>query len=1183
MAELRSLARPFRSAATGWRSTGARPRGMLLLLLAAAATVAVVLPPGTIGAQTYEVLHGFSPERGDPNSLLVATDGNIYGTSFSGGRFGLGSVFVLTPNGGEFEFSTLWEFSGLDGAGPMGRLVRDTDGTLYGTTQTGGSVDQTIFGPGYGTVFRIDPSGSLTTLYRFSGDDGGFPAAGLVAGGDGLFYGTTRGRVGTPDAYGTIFSIDSLGQLTTLHRFSGIDGDGPFGLTLGTDLDFYGTTRDGGVSGYGSVFRIDSAGMLESLYSFPGRGSADAPPFGSSLSGGLVQGHDGAFYGTTEYGGTGLAGVVFRVDVSVSPVLVSVVYAFRIGADPLVGAGGHPSGLIVGGDDKLYGTTSRGGSSDYGTVFQIDTSGSLETVRSFSESDGGIPVVLAPGSGVDVFGATTSENGQVASGHGTIFRIDGSGSLATLYSFPDNDGHGPWAGLIQASDGDFYGTTSGFLANSNLSRGTVFRMSTSGSLTTLHSFVPGEGDHPEAGLVQGNDGKFYGTTRDGGVDGIGTVYRVDSDGLMETLYSFRAGAGGNPMSGLAKDGDGWFYGTTADFTYPADGVGTIFRIDAGGAHTTLHAFDYGIDGRQPVAGLIRGADGALLGTTIAGAGDQGESFGGTVFRLDASGLLTTLHRFDFEGDDGWSPRGELVQDTDGNLYGTTSGWRFGPVDYGTVFRIDTSGSLTTLHWFTGDDGARPSAGLIQGSDGAFYGTTLGLGGLANDIGDGNEIGADIHGTVFRIDSFGNLTTLHWFDGADGENPSSRLVQGSDRNFYGTTRAGGPYGAGVVFRVTVPGLTPVGSDVTVVNGDVTTTFSNVSSGGTTTAIPIDPETAGVLPAGGYSLSDLGIAYEISTTSVISGDITIGFVVPGSVDEVTFNSLRVLHGEGGSLIDRTYFSEEGCTPAPGSPCPAPNFATRTIYARVSSLSPFVLATVSNPFVQAIVVPADPVVIAASINVQGSFTDPGTHAAVWSWEDGTTSAGTISESAGHGTVTGSHVYTAAGVYRVTLTVTDSGGSSGQRVSPYLVIYDPAAGFVTGGGWVNSPAGAYAANPTLTGQANFGFVSKYKKNVTSPTGETEFHFSDINFHGSSHDWLVITGAKAQVQGSGTINNAGNFAFKLTVIDGQVAGGGGTDKFRIKIWDKTNGNAIVYDNQMGAPDTANPTTVIGGGSIVIH
>ncbi len=175
--------------------------------------------------------------------------------------------------------------------------------------------------------------------------------------------------------------------------------------------------------------------------------------------------------------------------------------------------------------------------------------------------------------------------------------------------------------------------------------------------------------------------------------------------------------------------------------------------------------------------------------------------------------------------------------------------------------------------------------------------------------------------------------------------TTQSISVSTSGGYTVTATNGA-GCSATSAVTNVSVTPTGSDVSVVNGDVTTTFSNVSSGGTTTVVPIDPETAGTLPTGGYSVSDLGIAYEISTTAAISGDIILGFVVPGSVDEVTLNSLRVLHGEGGSLVDRTYFSIEGCAPAPASPCPAPDFATRTIYARVSSLSPFMLATVPTP---------------------------------------------------------------------------------------------------------------------------------------------------------------------------------------------------------------------------------------------
>jgi hypothetical protein len=173
-------------------------------------------------------------------------------------------------------------------------------------------------------------------------------------------------------------------------------------------------------------------------------------------------------------------------------------------------------------------------------------------------------------------------------------------------------------------------------------------------------------------------------------------------------------------------------------------------------------------------------------------------------------------------------------------------------------------------------------------------------------------------------------------------------------------------------------------------------------------------------------------------------------------------------------------------------------------------------------------------------------------------------------------------AGVYEVFARATDAAGNVGEAVSVLLAVYDPSGGFVTGGGWITSPTGAYSPDPNLTGRASFGFVSKYKKGASLPTGETEFQFkiANFNFHSDLYEWLVIAGAKAQYKGTGTVNGAGEHGFMLTAVDGQIKGG--LDKFRIKIWDKATGT-MVYDNQMGAGDTGDPTTVIGGGSIVIH
>ena len=227
-----------------------------------------------------------------------------------------------------------------------------------------------------------------------------------------------------------------------------------------------------------------------------------------------------------------------------------------------------------------------------------------------------------------------------------------------------------------------------------------------------------------------------------------------------------------------------------------------------------------------------------------------------------------------------------------------------------------------------------------------------------------------------------------------------------------------------------------------------------------------------------------------------------------------------------------------------------------------------------------PTDPVKLGDSVNISLSFTcNKGT--ATLDWGDETN----LTYSTNSETKTESRTYLDAGVYTVTLTIEDCCGRSYSREFRYVVVYDPDGGFVTGGGWIDSPAGAYAANTNLTGKANFGFVSKYKKGQQTPTGNTQFQFKagDLNFHSDNYDWLVIAGHKAMYKGTGTINGDGNYGFMLSAIDEKLAPSADVDMFRIKIWDKDNGDEIVYDNQMGDLDDADLTTEIAGGQIVIH
>jgi len=182
----------------------------------------------------------------------------------------------------------------------------------------------------------------------------------------------------------------------------------------------------------------------------------------------------------------------------------------------------------------------------------------------------------------------------------------------------------------------------------------------------------------------------------------------------------------------------------------------------------------------------------------------------------------------------------------------------------------------------------------------------------------------------------------------------------------------------------------------------------------------------------------------------------------------------------------------------------------------------------------------------------------------------------------------YLEPGLYQVSVTITDKDSDIGTSVSEgYIVIYDPDGGFVTGGGWITSPEGASTPNPALTGKAKFRFVAKYKKRAIMPIGKTTFQFkeADLKFHSTSYDWLVVAGKKAIIKGVGIIKGQGEFNFLLMAIDGDLKGGDGIDKFRIKIWeeDDLGNHVIVYDNLLGADDDADPITELGRGSIAIH
>jgi uncharacterized repeat protein (TIGR03803 family) len=303
---------------------------------------------------------------------------------------------------------------------------------------------------------------------------------------------------------------------------------------------------------------------------------------------------------------------------------------------------------------------------------------------------------------------------------GTAFAIDGGGVITTLHTFGSSptDGANPAAGLIAGNDGFYYGTT---LNGGSNGYGTVFVMSPSGAVVTLHSFgnfsgsgQANDGFNPQGGLVQASDGNFYGTTLSGGTQFAGTIYRITPGGVLSNLYSFGSAAsdGSAPGAGLVNGKDGFLYGTT--YSGGSGGNGTVFKVSPAGGLSTLYSFGAAgaasNDGANPQAALLLASNGNLYGTTRFG----GSKTGGTVFSISTAGVYKTLYSFGSGNGDGLNPQAALVQGSDGRLYGTTSNG--GSSGHGTAFSIGTDGTLTTLYSFGSSpiDGSSPVSGLTPG-------------------------------------------------------------------------------------------------------------------------------------------------------------------------------------------------------------------------------------------------------------------------------------------------------------------------------------------------------------------------------------------------------------------------------------------------------------------------------------
>ena len=688
------------------------------------ANAGVVFKLDTAGQETWQYSFTGGADGGNPYAGVIGDATGLYGTTSAGGAANRGVVYKIDTSGHE---TVLYSFTGgADGGNPYAGVIRDSAGNLYGTTSAGGDL-ASCFGAGCGAVFKVGPTGTETVLYSFTGGvDGRYPYAGVIRDSAGSLYGTTN--QGGTAGYGVVYKLDTAGHYTVLYSFTGgADGRTPYaGVIRDSAGNLYGTTYEGGDSDldWGVVYKLDKAGHETVLYTFEGGGSY---PYA-----GVIEDSAGNLYGTASSGGGigDCCGVVYKLDAAGH---YTVLYTFAEGAERPYGAeGGYPqAGVIRDSAGNLYGTTDRGGAADAGVVFKLDTNGQETVLANFpGPSDGSFPATGVVGdSAGNLYGTASSGDPSNAgvvyeldtAGHetvlysftggadgafpeagvirdsagnlygtttrggtedqGVVYKLDTVGQETVLYSFGGGaDGANPYtAGVIRDPAGNLYGTTGVGGINGLEGVGVVYKLDTAGNYTVLHSFTGGaDGANPYTGVIRDPAGNLYGTTGVGGAANAGVVFKVDTAGQETVLYSFTGLADGGSPNALTLDSAGNLYGTTYDGGTAKRGV--VYKLDTAGHYTVLYSFTGKADGINPETGVTLDSTGNLYGTTYRG----GAAGVGVVYKLDTADNYTMLYSFT-GGAHGGNPEAGLILDSAGNLYGTS--YYGGNHSTGVVFKI----------------------------------------------------------------------------------------------------------------------------------------------------------------------------------------------------------------------------------------------------------------------------------------------------------------------------------------------------------------------------------------------------------------------------------------------------------------------------------------------------------------
>jgi uncharacterized repeat protein (TIGR03803 family) len=695
----------------------------------------------------------------------------LYGTTSYGGANSLGAIFKTDGSGDNVTVQHSF-VDGEPGYPLYSKMVQTSDGMFYGVTGNGGA-------NGFGVIFQYNSTtNTWTKKYDFDGTaNGSYPYGSLMLASDGMLYGMTSS--GGANGMGVIFQYNpTTNTYTKKFDFDAIaNGSNPYGsLMQASDGMLYGMTSQGGANAAGVLFHYNlTTNTYTKKFDFDGTANGSFP------NGALMQAADGMLYGMTRYGGANELGVLFQYNPA------SNIYTKKFDFDGLLHGSRPVASLIQATDGMLYGTTNTGGVSDSGVIFQYNPVANTCT-RKFNfggAANGSSPYcTLLLATDGKLYGMTA--DGGAGIYMGVIFQFNiATNTYTKKFDFNGTaNGNAPYGSLMQAADGMIYGMTTGGGA---YNYGVIFQYNpVLSACNKKYDFGNNpHGNVPFGSLMQATDGKLYGMTRTQGQYNVGVIYQYDpATNIYTKKFDFdNTTNGGIPRGALMQASDGKLYGMAN--SGGANALGVLFQYDpVANTFTKKFDFDGTANGSLPYGALMQATDGKLYGTTSAG----GANNLGVLFQYNPSTNAYTK-KFDFDGTaNGSAPFGNLMQATDGKLYGmTTAG---GANGFGVIFQYDPVGNNFVKKFdFNGaSNGSSPYGSLIQANDGMFYGLTYGG-------------GINALGVLFQYNSASNtcINKIDFEGTTNGSYPWGTLLQASDGNLYGVTRLGGANSKGVLFH------------------------------------------------------------------------------------------------------------------------------------------------------------------------------------------------------------------------------------------------------------------------------------------------------------------------------------------------------------------------------------------------